>query len=192
MVAESDNWIGQSIAGGRYRVEAKLGEGAMGFVYRAHDRNLDDHVALKVPLRSMLEDSDFSERFATEVRKLVPLLHPSLVRVIDVSVQDDLPFVVTQYFSGKSLRDRQRREAVGKPTIPPEELKLWLEPVATALDFIHNHDFVHRGVKPENILFDEHGHAYVSDFAIAHVLAGKPQRRQTATTAGSLPPAGAP
>jgi serine/threonine-protein kinase len=174
MFTETAGWVGIALSGGRYQVAAKLGEGGMGYVYRAHDRNLDCDVVIKVPRRAMLEDAEFAGRFAGEIRSLVQLVHPHIVKVTDVGDHDGHPFAVLQYLSGGSLRDRQRKDAEGRPLpMAPEETRPWLEGVAEALDFIHGQQFIHRDVKPENILFDAHGHAYLSDFGVAKVLAGK-------------------
>jgi serine/threonine protein kinase len=165
-------------------IEAKLGEGGMGFVYRAHDGNLDCDVVIKVPRASMLEDPEFAGRFAREVRSLVRLVHPQIVKVLDVGEHDGLPFAVMQYLSGGSLRDRQRSGPGGEMAPqPPAALRDWLEGVAAALDFIHGQKYIHRDVKPDNILFDGHGHAYLSDFGVAKVLAdNRPARHQTVHT----------
>ena len=89
-----DDWSGLSLLGGRYLVRAKLGEGGMGFVYRAQDKKLDTDVVIKVPRRSMLEDREFAGRFAREIRSLVQLAHPNIVKVTDVGEHDGVPFAV--------------------------------------------------------------------------------------------------
>jgi hypothetical protein len=187
MTKENASWVGLVLADGRYCVVAKLGEGGMGFVYRAHDLHLDNQdVVIKVPRRAMLEDPGFAGRFAREVRSLVRLAHPHIVKVSDAGVHDGLPFAVMQYLSGGSLRDRQQRDQDGSHLpLPPEELHSWLPGVAAALDFIHERNHIHRDVKPDNILFDGGGHVYLSDFGVAKVLADnlapKPRTVHTGT-----------
>src|SRR5207253_1939218 len=150
---------GVGLAGGRYRITDRLGEGGMGFVYRARDLRLDCDVVIKVPRRAMLEDTGFAGRFAREIRSLVQLAHPHIVKVTDVGEHDGVPFAVMQYLSGGSLRDRQRSDPDGYPLpLPQEELLDWLSGVAAALDFMHERQYIHRDVKPDNILFDDHGH----------------------------------
>ncbi len=171
MAVETASWIGALLAG-RYEVTRKLGEGGMGFVYRARDRNLDSDVVIKVPRAAMLEDADFAGRFTREVRSLVKLAHPAIVKVTDVGEHDGTPYAVLQYLPGGSLRDRQPTDASGKPCrMPAGALRGWLPAVAEALDFMHRQRYIHRDVKPDNILFDPHGHAFISDFGIAKVLA---------------------
>jgi hypothetical protein len=167
MPADVCNWVGATLAD-RYRIIAKLGEGGMGFVYKARDSRLDAEVVVKVPRPSMLEDPGFAGRFAREIRSLVRLEHPHIVRVTDVGEYNGLPFAVMQFLPGGSLRDRQPR---GDRPLPPGDLRAWLESVAGALDFIHARQYVHRDVKPDNILFDAAGHAFLSDFGIAKAVA---------------------
>jgi hypothetical protein len=170
--AVQTDWVGLSLAEKRYEVTARLGQGGMGYVYRARDRRLKTDVVIKVPRRALLqEDPEFTERFGREVSSLVRLAHPHIVRVIDVGTHDDLPFVVLQYLPGGSLEDRRAPAADGRPApVTPEELAGYLPEVAAALDFMHGQGYLHRDVKPANILFDAHGHVYLSDFGIAKAL----------------------
>jgi len=161
---KSSSWIGRTI-NGRYRVEKKLGEGGMGHVLLAFDINIENHVVIKVPRRSLLEEPGAIDRFANEIRAMVKLAHPNIVRVTDVGTYDGLPFAVMQYLAGGSLEDR--RSEFSKPDFLP----VWVTPAAKALDFIHTQKYVHRDVKPGNILFDGHDNVFVSDFGIAKGLA---------------------
>lgn len=179
---EVSSWLNTALAGGRYQVTAKLGEGGMGFVLKALDRNLNQPVVIKVPRPAMLEDPTFAGRFAHEVRSLVQLAHPHVVKVLDVGSHQGVPFAVMQFLPGGSLRDRQPRAPDGgRLPLSPADLKAWLPAVAEALDFIHGQRYVHRDVKPDNILFDAHGHAYLGDFGVAKVLADGPAAVPTHT-----------
>lgn len=184
MPTEVVGWIGQTLAAGRYQVTGKLGEGGMGFVYRAHDQQSSLDVVIKAPRPEMMQDRDFSARFAREVRSLTNLVHPHIVKILDVGEFEGVPFAVLQYLSGGSLRDRQPLNAKGHyQPLPAESLLDWLRGIAEALDFIHRQDLVHRDVKPDNILFDERGQAYLSDFGIAKVISrNNDQRPQTVMT----------
>ncbi len=104
-------WVGRELSGGRYRVDAQLGEGGMGTVFRAWDKNLSTEVVVKVPHASMLQDAEFAARFAREISSLVKLSHPHIVKISDVGEADGLPFAVMQFLPGGSLEDRQRSDS---------------------------------------------------------------------------------
>ena len=172
MSGHDAGWIGRSLQADRYFVESKLGEGGMGAVYRALDRHLETHVVIKVPLRAVLANPEFAARFKREIQSLVKLAHPHVVKMLDVGEHDGLPFAVMQYLSGGSLDDVRTKDAYGRPLgTSPESLRRWLVDIAAALDFVHRRGYVHRDVKPANILFDDQGHAYLSDFGVARVVA---------------------
>src|SRR5262249_14910966 len=184
MTTQAANWMGQSLAG-RYQITAQLGEGGMGAVFKAHDTRLDCDVVVKAPHPGVVNDPDFAGRFDREVRSLVQLTHPHVVKVLDVGNHDGLPFTVLQFLPGGNLRQRQTR-AAGKRRGPvsPKELRGWLAQVASALDYVHGQNHVHRDVKPENILFDQAGNAFLGDFGVGKVLhADQERKRQTVLTA---------
>jgi serine/threonine-protein kinase len=171
MSTDTISWVGQTLGGGRYKVTGKLGEGGMGFVYKAHDANLDTDVVIKVPRGGLEEASLFVARFGREIKALVQLQHPHIVRVMDYGQHEGLPFAVIQYLPGGSLHDRRPIGADGLPVpILWNELGGWLIDIAEALDFIHRQGYVHRDLKPANILFDAYGNVFLGDFGIAKVL----------------------
>ena len=183
---QNASWIGYELASGRYRVDAELGEGGMGVVYRAWDKNLGTDVVIKVPHASMLQDAEFAARFGREISSLVKLSHPHIVKISDVGEADGLPFAVMQFLPGGSLEDRQRSEPDGEiQPLPPDSLDTWLVSVAAALDFVHQQGYIHRDVKPANILFDAHGHAYLSDFGIAKLAAASQASAGSKTVTGA-------
>jgi tetratricopeptide (TPR) repeat protein len=181
MVTTSHGWVGRELAGGRYRVTALLGEGGMGCVYRARDANLDCDAVIKVPRAAMLADPEFVDRFAREVRSLVRLAHPHIVKIIDVGQEEGVPFAVMQFLSGGSLEQYRAGGPGRRPAGATPALADWLESVAEALDYIHKQGYVHRDIKPANILFDDHGNAYVSDFGVAKAVAEREVERQSAS-----------
>lgn len=186
---QMDNWLEKELSGGRYRITSKLGQGGMGAVYRAWDRNLKIDVVIKIPLQEIPDDEEFAVRFAREVSSLVQLAHPHIVKISDVGEHQGHPFAVMQFLSGGSLEDRRPCNSPGhyQPQ-NPLTLKGWLCPIADALDFVHRQSAVHRDVKPANILFDAHSHAYLSDFGIARFIASSREstsrRPKTITGAG--------
>jgi WD40 repeat protein/serine/threonine protein kinase len=178
MASQAANWVGQSL-GGRYQITAQLGEGGMGTVFKAHDDRLGCDVVIKAPQPGVANDADFAGRFDREIRSLVHLAHPHVVKVVDAGKHDGLPFAVLQYLPGGNLRQRQRR-LTGKQRgpVPPQDFRDWLPQVAAALDYIHGQHHVHRDVKPENILFDQAGNAFLGDFGVVKVLNADRERKQ--------------
>jgi hypothetical protein len=168
-----DTWIGQRLGEGRFTLLGRIGSGSMGQVFRARDGHLGVDVVVKFPVaaEALLEGPGFLERFEREIRSLIRLSHPHVVKVLDAGRYGGKPYVVMQYLPGRSLKERSPVDAAGKPLPqPPESLHGWLADVAKALDFIHGQGFLHRDVKPANILFDAHGHAYLGDFGIIKAL----------------------
>jgi serine/threonine-protein kinase len=171
--ASKSGWVGQEIAEGRYKILGRIGQGSMGHIYCAFDRHLDTDVVLKFPVSSEpgMDNRAFIERFGTEIRSLVALSHPHIVKIIDVGEFEDLPFVVMQYLAGGTLKDRIAQGPRGEfEPMPLHSLRDWLPDIARALDFIHSQNHVHRDVKPSNILFDRHGNAFLGDFGIIKAL----------------------
>ena len=146
-------WVGEKIADERYKILAQLGEGGMGTVFRAYDLRLETEVVIKCPLVQSLDEA-FRQRFEREIRSLVRLSHPHVVRVLDVGRHDDVPFFVMQYLAGGSLKSRIYPGNGSPQPQSPRSLKKWLPQIAAALDFTHQQHYVHRDVKPANILFD--------------------------------------
>lgn len=167
---------------GTYRVDRRLAEGGMGAVYLAHDQNLGRRVVVKVPHLRFLAEPGFRARFRREIAELVRLEHPSIVRILAQGEEDEIPFFVLQYLGGGSLEDRIAR---GPST--PEQVLPWLARVAETLDYVHGQGVVHRDVKPGNILFDEQGHAFLSDFGVVKALepAGGAELTEAGTGIGS-------
>ena len=144
-----------------------MGSGGMGAVYAGMDELLRRKVAIKVPHVRLLADPRFRERFEREIKQLMRLEHPHVVRILASGEHDDLPFCVLQYLAGGSLEDRIAR-GTGRQT----ELEVlgWLGTVAATLDWVHEQRLVHRDVKPSNILFDEQGFPFLSDFGLVKAM----------------------
>ncbi|HVF40438.1 MAG TPA: protein kinase [Gemmatimonadaceae bacterium] len=164
------------LLGDRYEVERVLGRGGMAVVHLAEERKHQRKVAIKV-LRRELAASVGTERFLREIGIAARLSHPHIVPLIDSGKAGELLYYVSPYVPGGSLRDRLERE---QRLVIDEAIRIAVE-VGTGLDYAHRNGFVHRDVKPENILFAD-DHALLADFGIAHVCAGKGD--QTLTEGG--------
>ncbi len=159
--------IGQ-ILNERYRLDAELGRGGMGVVYRAHDLQLNRVVAVKVLPHEFTHDVQFLARFKNEVLNTARLQHPHIVAVYDVGVDGNTNYFVMQLIEGQDLKSL----LTTRGRLPETEVLRYLGQIASALDYAHANGVVHRDIKPENILIDMQGIARVSDFGIARSMEG--------------------
>lgn len=148
---------------GRYTVKAKIADGGFGTVYLAWDERIQRLVAIKVPRDDRFASGADEARFLEEARTAAKLDCPSVVSVYDADRHEDrVPFVVMQYVKGGSLKQRLK----GGP-IPAREAAKLLAQVADGVAYAHQEGFVHRDLKPGNILLDDKGRAHVADFGLA-------------------------
>ena len=150
---------------GRYAIEGIVGRGGMATVYQALDQKHGRQVAIKV-LRPDLTAAFGSERFLREIGIAARLAHPHIVPLIDSGETEGLLYYVSQYMPGGSLRDRLDREQ----RLSLKDAIQIVREAGAGLDYAHRNGFVHRDVKPENILFAD-GHAVLADFGIARAFA---------------------
>lgn len=144
---------------GRYRLDRRIAEGGFAEVWRAFDGELQRAVAVKLPKRGRVPST---ERFIAEARRVARLKHPGVVPVFDVGRDGDTCFIVSEVVEGGSLAERI---AQGRPT--PQEAARLVAEVAETLAYAHRQGFIHRDIKPGNILIDHHGRALLADFGIA-------------------------
>ena len=162
MTDDSPNEVAQPERVGGYRLEAVLGKGAMGVVYRAVD-DAGVAVAIKVLAERLAGDDVFRHRFAHEARAATELSHKHLVPVLASGESDGVPFLVMPLVEGGSLAGLLQRDG---PMAGPRVARLVAQ-IGGALDAIHTTGMVHRDVKPSNILVDDAGSAALTDFGIA-------------------------
>src|SRR5688572_4998691 len=177
---ESDAFARRTIAD-RYSVEAEVGRGAMGVVYRAHDQKHHRDVVLKV-LDPAISREVGSERFLREIQTAARLSHPHIVPLHDSGESDGVLYYVMPFIEGPTLRQRLQHEG----RIPVAEAVQIARQIANALDYAHRLGVVHRDIKPENVMFHQ-GEAVVTDFGIAKALtsAGTEQLTRTGTAVGT-------
>ncbi|GAB1471592.1 hypothetical protein MASR2M66_24700 [Chloroflexota bacterium] len=147
---------------GRYKIESELGRGGMATVYRAFDPSFDREVAIKVLPREMMHDPHFRSRFEREIKMIASLEHPSIVPVYDVGDDDGQPFFVMRFMNGGSLSN-----IIEKGSVSLQDTARIVEKIAQGLAHAHRKGIIHRDLKPDNILFDETGEPFISDFGVA-------------------------
>ena len=157
---------GSSFAG--YQIESVVGRGGMGVVYRATDLSLERPVALKLVAPELAEDELFRRRFLKEPRLAASLDHPNVVPIYEAGEHDGQLYLAMRFVDGSDMRTLLRREG----GLPAERALDILAQVAGALDAAHRRGLVHRDVKPANVLVDEDGHAYLTDFGVTKQLGG--------------------
>jgi serine/threonine-protein kinase len=153
---------------GRYVIKGELGRGGMATVYHAYDPRFEREVALKVLPHEMLHDPQFRTRFEREAKTIAMLEHPAIVPVYDFGEEDGQPYFVMRFMTGGSLSDRMK-----KGPMSVQQVASLYDHLAPALDEAHAKGIIHRDLKPGNILFDQYGEPYISDFGIAKITSGE-------------------
>jgi len=161
----ADPLVGREFGG--YRIEALLGAGGMGAVYRATQLSLRRPVALKVLPETVGADPQFVHRFHREAEVLGSLSHPNIVQVIDRGACDGRYFIAMEYVDGENLRTIMRRG----PMAAREACRV-VRGLLDALDCAHRRGVVHRDIKPENVLVSSDGVVKVADFGLSRVFGG--------------------
>src|SRR3954453_863599 len=175
--------IGQSL--GHYRIEAKLGEGGMGVVYRAFDTHLDRPVAIKILRAEATSSPERKRRFVQDAKAASALNHPNIVHIYDISSSDGTDFIAMEFVAGKTLD-----QLIGKTGLPLRDMLKYSIQIADALARAHSAGIVHRDLKPANIIVADDGRVKLLDFGLAkltEVIAGDPEDA-AATMAAQQPP----
>ncbi|MFG3252242.1 serine/threonine-protein kinase [Streptomyces sp. NPDC048172] len=171
------------LIGGRYRLNARLGHGGMGTVWRAHDEVVDRDVAVKEPRvpdhLTEAERQTMYQRMRREARTAARIDHPSVVTIHDVVVENDQPWIVMELVQGRSLGD-----ALHEGTLDAREAARIGTAVAGALDAAHASGVLHRDVKPDNVLLGRYERVVLTDFGIATVE-GEQRLTETGAFVGS-------
>jgi eukaryotic-like serine/threonine-protein kinase len=154
---------GQTLA--QYRVEAKIGEGGMGAVYRGYDTRLRRNVALKLLPPERFADLDRKRRLLREARAASALSHPNIVTVYEIGAQGDVDFIAMEYVQGKTLD-----ELIPAKGLPPKKVFRYAVQIADALAKAHASGILHRDLKPSNIMVTEEDRIKVLDFGLAKML----------------------
>ncbi|MDQ1634139.1 MAG: eukaryotic-like serine/threonine-protein kinase [Frankiaceae bacterium] len=167
---------------GRYAVRRRLATGGMATVYAAVDTRLDRPVAVKVMHPALAADEQFVARFRREAKAAARLSSPTVVNVSDQGQDGTVVFLVMELVDGSTLREVLRNEG----SLPPEEAVAVLEPVVRALATAHAAGYVHRDVKPENVLIGHDGSIKVGDFGLARAVDQSPITATTGLLLGTV------
>jgi serine/threonine protein kinase len=170
--------VGETL--GQYRIIAKIGQGAMASVFKAYQPSLDRYVALKVlPISFAVDNPIFVERFEREAKSVARLHHPNILPIYDFGVDKDYSYIVMRYVEGA-----QTLLHVMAHSLSTDRAVELLGQVADALDYAHNHNIVHRDVKPSNILIDGKW-ALLSDFGLVKMLGTNTRLTETGLSIGT-------
>lgn len=182
-------YVGRTIDS--YRLDAVVGDGGMGTVFRAQDLNLDRQVAVKLMHAHFARRPEFRERLRQEAKIAASFDHPSIVRIFDFGETDDLSYIVMEYITGGSLRDHLQRLQSQQRYLPSEHSLQIGYQIAGALQYAHGRGLIHRDVKPSNIILkrlprpddpDEMPfRAVLTDFGLVKVLEGERLTQSGAT-----------
>ena len=169
----------------RYRIEAKLGQGGMGVVYKARDTQLDRVVAIKVLPPEMVASPERKQRFVQEARAASALNHPNIVTVYDVRADDGVDFIVMEYVEGRTLD----QTIVSRGLEVTRSLR-YAAQIADALARAHEAGIVHRDLKPSNVIVTPADRVKVLDFGVAKLLDPGSDTAETATRGVPITDAG--
>ncbi|PYQ24260.1 MAG: hypothetical protein DMF81_06000 [Acidobacteria bacterium] len=157
-----------SIVGGRFEILSPLGRGGMGAVYRAHDRVLDETVALKILRAEAASAAEMARRFRSEIKLARRVAHPHVCRIYEYGEDGPRQYISMELVEGTNLKEVLRRRG----SLPAAEAFDVAIQVAEGLEAIHRVGIVHRDLKTPNVMLDPHGTARVMDFGIAKKVAG--------------------
>ena len=155
------------LLGNRYEIIEKIGNGGMATVYKATDKVLKRHVAVKILRDEFTTDEEFIRRFEVEAQSAARLTHPNIVSIYDVGVDGNLYYIVMELIQGKTLKEIIIKE---KGPLPWKwSINVAIQ-IASALEMAHRNNIIHRDIKPHNIIITEDGIAKVTDFGIAKAV----------------------
>lgn len=159
-----DSLIGRTFKG--YTVTRFIARGGMGLVFEGVQASLDRLVAIKFLYPHLSDDEQFRERFEREARAIARLDHPNIVRVLDFGTEGQLHYMILDFIDGVSLRDHLIRVQADGLTLRPQTISSISQQVGSALTYAHERGYVHRDVKPGNIMLAKNGRVFLTDFGV--------------------------
>ncbi|MBK7982569.1 MAG: protein kinase [Candidatus Competibacteraceae bacterium] len=162
-----------------YQIERELGQGGMAIVYLAIQESLNRHVALKIIKPILTTDEEFAHRFLREGRIIAQLNDAHIITVYDIGSHDNIYYLSMEYLPGGTLQQRIRDGLALKDALSITRA------IASALQYAHGRNIIHRDIKPQNILFRENGSPVLTDFGIAKTLGGSTVMTRTGLSIGT-------
>ena len=169
-----------TMLGERYEIISQLGQGGMGAVYKARDTELERLVALKIIRPELTTNPEMLKRFKQELILARQVTHRNVIRIFDLGQADGFKFITMEFLEGQDLRAVLRE----KGKLAPEDAAKVILQICRALEAAHGEGVIHRDLKPQNIMMDANGRAYVMDFGIAR-SAYLPGMTQTGALVGT-------
>lgn len=172
--------IGKTV--GPYRILEQIGAGGMATVYKAYQPSMDRYIAVKVLPAHLSRDPDFTKRFQREARAISRLEHSHILPVYDYGEYEGTTYIAMRYIKAGTLKDRMSMGGLSF-----DEINRLISQIGAALDYAHRMGVIHRDVKPANILIDDQGDVYLSDFGLARMM--EPTQQLTESGVGLGTPA---
>lgn len=176
-------WTG-SVLGGRYHLEALLGQGGMSTVYRATDPNLRRTVAIKLIHPHLSNNPEFVRRFEQEAAAVAQLRHPNIIQVYDFNHADGVYYMVLEYVPGETLQARLNALHTAQQRLPLTETVQIMAALADAVAYAHGQGMIHRDLKPANVMVNAQGQPILMDFGVAKIL-GEAHHTATGAVVGT-------
>ena len=158
-----DKFIG-TMLDNRYELQEIIGVGGTAVVYKAKCHRLNRFVAVKILKEEFASDEEFRRKFHDEAQAVAMLSHPNIVNIYDVSRSGNADYIVMELIDGITLKEYLSRRG----QLSPKEVTIFATQIARALEHAHDHDIIHRDIKPQNIMLLRDGTVKVADFGIAH------------------------
>lgn len=158
-----DKFIG-TMLDNRYELQEIIGVGGTAVVYKAKCHRLNRYVAVKILKEEFASDEEFRRKFHDEAQAVAMLSHPNIVNIYDVSRSGNVDYIVMELIDGITLKEYLGRRG----QLSPKEVTIFSTQIARALEHAHDHDIIHRDIKPQNIMLLRDGTVKVADFGIAH------------------------